>query len=105
MALPVAELRDLLVGSGVGVAVVRAGRGSLPHHVGCDPRSLDGGAIANAVARGVGAVRIEAVTEGPRARVGEEAVLAAPTAAVVRVERVDVDVAAERVERCAARCR
>ena len=72
---------------------------ALPHHVRRDAGALDRGAVLRALPVGVRAVRVERVTEDARVRVRQEAVLALPTLAVLRVERVDVDVASERVER------
>ena len=80
----------------------RPERVALPHHVRRHAGADDRGPVALALADRVAAVGVEAVTEGARALVHEEAVLALPAGAVGRVERVDVEVAPERVERVAA---
>src|SRR5256885_10275194 len=98
-ALVVLQVRDLLVRRGVCVLVVGAGRRPLPHDVWRDAGAEDGRAVLRAVACGMRGVRVEAVTEDTGVRVCQEAVLTDPAAAVLRVERVDVEVAAEAVER------
>src|SRR5262249_23669548 len=99
--LVVVQVRDLLVRGRVGVPVVGAGRRPFPHHVRRDARAEDRRAVLRAVAFRMRAVRVEAVTEDTRVRVRQEAVLTEPAGAVLRVERVDVEVAPEAVERCA----
>src|SRR5438067_4676345 len=99
LALVVLQPCDLEVRGLVGGLVVGAGRRALPHHVRRDAGTEDRRAVLRAVAGRMRTVRVEAVTEDARVRVRQEAVLADPARAVLRVERVDVEIAPERVER------
>ena len=75
---------------------------ALPDHVGVTPGPMIVARYFVPLPAGWRAVRDDAVTEGARRVVREEAVLALPARAVRRVERVDVEVAAEGVERLPA---
>src|SRR6266550_776772 len=99
LALVVVQGGDLEVRGLVGGLVVRAGRCAFPHHVRRHAGAEDRRAVLRTVAGRMRAVRVEAVTEDARVRVRQEAVLANPAGAVLRVERVDVEVAAEGIER------
>ena len=79
--------------------VVGAERVGLPVDVRQDARADDRGAVLGAVALGPVAVAVEAVAELAGALVHQEAVLAQPALAVRGVERVEIEVPAERVER------
>ena len=92
---------DREVALGVGRLVVDARGGPRPHHVGCDSRADDRGAVLGAGAGGMGAMRVDAVAARRRPLVGEEAVLPPPAGPVDGVVGVDVEVAAEAVERIA----
>src|SRR5205823_637670 len=105
LALVVLQPRDLEIRGLVGGLVVGAGGRALPHHVRRDAGTEDRRAVLRAVAGRMCTVRVEAVTEDTRVRVRQEAVLADPARAVLRVERVDVEIAPERVERRARRGR
>src|SRR5438093_4918286 len=93
----------VLVRPQVGSSVVGCGWCRLlPGDVGCDAGPDDGGAVARSGPGGTRAMAVEAVAEAA-AFVGEEVVLALPALAVGRVEGVEVEVAAERVERLTGR--
>src|SRR6478735_3497908 len=82
---------------GVRGRVERGRGGALPHDVGRDARPDHGRPVALAVADAV-PVRVEPVAERPTGGMGQEAVLPPPARSVRRVEGVDEDVPAIRVE-------
>src|SRR6187551_3437768 len=83
----------------IACGVVGAGRRALPHDVGRHAGADHGGPIARSAPDAASAVRVEAVTEGPTGRMGQEAVLPLPSRAVGRPPRVEEDVAPVGVER------
>src|SRR4249919_166790 len=94
-ALRVREDRALLlVRDLVELSVVGAGCRALPEQDRHHSWAHHGRAVLGSPSDRPIAVRVEAVTEGARSAVREEAVLALPTAAVARVVCVDEDVAA-----------
>lgn len=80
----------------------------LPHHVGRDAGAFSRCPILCPVAAGMAGMRVEAITKVTQrvaAVMREEAIFPVPAFSVIRVEGVEVDVAAVAVEGVAVRCR